>query len=154
MLKFLITSILVGAALGITYVIYYCPCERAPGLWLSGEEISTPVEDWTFANDAGLCQLEVKTWRPHSINLNCMSTGPDLFVSCSYCQEKYWSNTALVYPEGKIKIAGQLYPVRFERVTDPVWLDIAWRARALKLNREAGERPDHWWSFKLTSSTT
>ncbi len=151
MLKALLAGTLIIAAAGIVYVSQFCPCERTPGLWLTGEAVTTPVDDWTFANDAPLCQLEVKTWRPHSINLNCMSTGPDLFVSCSYCEDKYWSNTALAYPIAKIKIGSTLYPVHLERVTDPVWLDIAWRARALKLNRDAGERPQHWWSFKLTS---
>lgn len=154
MFKTIFFGMFLIAALGAAYVSYFCPCERTPGFWLSGEEVTTPVDDWTFANDASLCQLEVETWRPHSINLNCMSTGPDLFVSCSYCEDKYWSNTALAYPSGKIKIGDKLSPVEFERITDPVWLDIAWRARALKLNRPAGERPEHWWTFKLTSLET
>ena len=153
MLKYVIAAILALAAAAAVYIITVCPCERMPGLWLSGETVESPVTDWSFANEVRLCQVEVRTWRAHSINLNCMSTGPDLFISCSNCAGKSWSNTALEHPLGKIRIDGKLYPVQFERVLDPGRLDLAWRTRAAKLKRDSGPRPDHWWSFQLTSST-
>ena len=151
MLKYTVAAIFVVVAAAAVYVVTACPCERMPGLWLTGETVTTPVEDWSFANEAPLCQVEVRTWRPHSINLNCMSTGPELFISCSNCAGKSWSNTALTHPLGKIRIDGRLYPVRLDRVLDPDKLDLAWRTRAMKLQRDAVPRPDHWWSFQLTS---
>ena len=99
-----------------------CPCSRVPGAWLFGEWVTDPVDDWSFVNDADavpLCQVEIQTWRPHSINLNCMADAGKLFVSCSNCAGKRWSQDALKHPAGKIRAAGRVYPVRFERITDP-----------------------------------
>jgi hypothetical protein len=151
MLKYSIVGALVIALAAMAYIINACPCERIPGLWLNGEEVTSPVTDWSFANQAPLCQVEVRSWRPHSVNLNCMSTGPELFISCSYCAEKSWSNTAISHPVGKIRIGERLFPVRFERIVEPDRLDLAWQTRAMKLGLDATARPDHWWSFELVS---
>ena len=62
-------------AAGLTVWSYFCPCDRSPGFVLFGERVDEPIEDWGFANDIPLCQLQI--WaglRPHSINLNCMAT--------------------------------------------------------------------------------
>ena len=143
-------------ALGIGLVVFtnVCPCGPVPGLWLFGEEPETKVEDWSFANDrevAPLCQVQITTWRPHSINLNCMSEGGSLYISCSNCAEKSWSNSALHYPDGHIRVGETLYPVVLERLTNAQDLDIAWSARLLKIGAERAPRPDHWWSFRLTA---
>ena len=150
MFKYAIATILILAASATVYV-NVCPCVLVPGLWLRGERVNSPMEDWSFAKEVRLCQVEVRAWRPHSVNLNCMSTGPELFISCSNCADKSWSKTALEHPRGLIRIDDRLYPVHFERVLDPARLDLAWRTRAMKLNRE-GARPEHWWSFQLTSA--
>lgn len=129
-----------------------CPCGPTPGAYLFGAEPEAPVTDWSFVNDEPLCQVEVTTWRPHSINLNCMST-PDgqLYVSCSNCASKSWSQTAVSNGEGRIRVGDIVYPVALRRVLDEAELDLAWATRAAKLKRDASPRPDHWWSFNLTS---
>ena len=142
----------VAVLVGVAMYVSSCPCERLPGVWLSGEETAVPVHDWSFVNDAGLCQIQVNGWRPHAVNLNCMSAENALFISCSQCADKWWSATALTHPRGLIRVDGRLYPVNFERVLVPDELELAWQARARKLGRE-GSRPDHWWSFRLTSTT-
>lgn len=156
--KWLIVGLIVlgTAATGLGYVYFSCPCDRTPGFVVWGDERSEPIDDWTFANDARLCQLEVSNGLlPQSLNLNCMADSGELFVSCANCDGKRWSTTALAYPEAKILIGGSIYPVRLERLTDPAQLDRAWDARASKLSqfgREPGPpRPDHWWSFQLSS---
>jgi len=128
-----------------------CPCERVPGAYLFGEEATEPVADWSFANEVPLCQLEVRSWRPHSINLNCMADTGVLYVSCSNCAGKAWSQTALTKREGRIRIGELVYPVALRRLQDDAELDRAWAARARKLAREPTPRPDHWWSFHLSS---
>ena len=150
--KWLVLALLgVAAAAAIGYALT-CPCERTPGIWVRGEAVDTPVSDWSFANEPGLCELQVNNWLPHAITLNCMSTEQRLFVSCANCEGKYWSTTALNNPVGKIKIGDRLYPVKMRRVTDPQHLDKIWLARAMKTGRDAaGERPGHWWSFELES---
>lgn len=153
-MKIAVTVVLVLLALSAVGYLSMCPCGPVPGAWLFGDVQEEPIEDWSFANDleiAPLCQLQVTTWRPHSINLNCMSTGDELFVSCSKCEGKNWSQDAKTYPEGHIRIGPRVYPVTLSRVTDSLKLDTIWEARAAKVNAEQSPRPDHWWSFQLVS---
>ncbi|NKC00785.1 MAG: hypothetical protein GKR90_20130 [Pseudomonadales bacterium] len=129
-----------------------CPCTRVPGAYLFGEESNVAVTDWNFANDVPLCQIEVTTWRPHSINLNCMSTDDGtLYVSCSNCAGKVWSQAAVENRVARIRMGATVYPVKVRRVIEASELDIAWTARLAKIKREPTPRPDHWWSFHLTS---
>lgn len=142
-------AVIVAAA---AWFFTLCPCERTPGSYLWGEEITTPVTDWSMANEARLCQIEVNGIIPWSVNLNCMAA-PDgnLYLSCARCDGKRWSTLALADPTGRIRIGDKVYPVSLTRVTDPETLDLAWNARADKLSRERQPRPDHWWSFRLAS---
>ncbi|MDA1077158.1 MAG: hypothetical protein O3A63_20790 [Proteobacteria bacterium] len=143
--------LVLGISAGAMY-FFYCPCDRLPGGWLLGEEVSTPINDWSFANEAGLCQVQVATPLPHSINLNCMSADGVLYLSCMGCADKTWSNAAIERPNGRIRIGERVYAVVFTRVTDQAVLDRAWRARATKTGSD-NKRPEHWWSFEVRSNT-
>jgi hypothetical protein len=145
---------LVGAGV---YIGSACPCERMPGVALWGDEVAEPVADWAFVNETGLCQLQVDDGLlPQSLNLNCMSTDGALYISCSRCDGKRWSTTALNHPSGRIRVEGQVYPVQLRRVEDAAELDRAWAARAEKLRgfgrTVSDARPDHWWTFNLSSA--
>ena len=68
------------AALALLLVIAFygwsftCPCERTPGAVLFGYEQQFAVDDWTFANEVTLCQIQINAgFRPHAINLNCFA---------------------------------------------------------------------------------
>ena len=150
---------LLGALMGIvvigllmTYMVR-CPCERIPGSVLFGVEVKEPVSDWSFANSARLCQIQVQGVIPWSVNLNCMADDAGaLYLSCSVCEGKYWSGRAMANPDARIRIAGQVYPVRLSRLQDAEILDVAWLARGSKTGFGVGEpRPDHWWSFAVVS---
>lgn len=154
-----IAAVLLGvlgmAAIGAFAVyFFYCPCERTPGGWLLGESVEEPVTDWSFANDVELCQVQVNRggFLPHSINLNCMASQGDLYLSCASCQGKGWSTAALAHPDARLRVGDNVYPVRLSRVEDPAVLDEAWRARAQKSGRGLNEpRQDGWWSFRVVS---
>ena len=160
--------IAIGATLIVVlvagFLIYssVCPCERTPGGFLFGERASAPVDDWTFANDVPLCQLQI--WdgiRPHSINLNCMSTPQgELYLSCSVCTQKYWAARVGPDESGLMRLNGVVYPVVLNRETDTAAMDRAWASRVIKLQTFGGAvvnpipdpdavRPDHWWTFKV-----
>jgi|TARA_B100000767_G_scaffold275621_1_gene313792 hypothetical protein len=131
---------------------FSCPCDRLPGGPLKGQLVSVAIPDWSFANDAPLCQIQVAAIIPWSVNLNCMSEGGQLYLSCARCERKFWSNTALNNTNGYVGISGKVYPVSMARVLDPEILDIAWHSRAQKVGRGNGlPRADHWWSFSLIS---
>ncbi len=141
-----------GLLAGVLIFWFSCPCDRLPGGPLKGELVAQPVSDWSFANQAPLCQVQVNAIIPWSVNLNCMSEGGQLYLSCARCEGKFWSSTALDDANGFIGISGKVYPVSMARVLDAKILDIAWRSRAQKVGRGQGvSRADHWWSFSLTS---
>ena len=163
------TLALVAVVSGVVWALT-CPCATIPGFMLRGDLHEDPVNDWSFANDVPLCQVQISVgWRPHSLNLNCMAT-PDgaLFLSCSTGARKYWCPRVRTDHPGRLRLEGVLHPVVLNRVTDPATLDGAWAARVLKLQnprsyrmRPSGvppppdaTRPDSWWSFRVRSAPT
>ncbi|MFN3237436.1 MAG: hypothetical protein ACE37D_10275 [Pseudomonadales bacterium] len=147
----IVAVLLIGC---IAAYLSLCPCGRLPGAWLTGDSPTAAVTDWSFVNDrevAPLCQVQITTWRPHSINLNCMAVDGELFISCANCEGKNWSQNALSHPNGHIRAGNVVYPVTFSRVIDPAKLDQAWQARLAKIGSDDVPRPGHWWSFQLTS---
>ncbi len=154
MIKWIAVSLAAVSLIVVASYWFVCPCETIPGGALSGDLVEVPVEDWSHVNDieaVPLCQIEVDFPIPRSMNVNCMSVASDLFVSCSGCAEKQWAARALAHPNGYVRAAGRLYPIAYERVTDAGQLDAIWAARLNKLGREQSPRPEHWWSFSLTS---
>jgi hypothetical protein len=152
------------AVIGLVVWSYVCPCDRSPGFVLFGESVTEPVEDWSFANDVPLCQLQVWAgFRPHSVNLNCMATAEgELFLSCSVCSSKYWARQVGEPELGVLKLGDKTYRISLNREETSERLDKAWRARVFKLQTHGGgpynptpaldaERPGHWWSFHVTS---
>lgn len=158
-------SVIILLALGFTLYSSICPCERTPGGFLFGEIAPEPVNDWAFANSEPLCQLQIYAGiRPHSINLNCMSTPQgELFLSCSVCTQKYWAGKVQANEPARLRLNGIVYPVILNRETDPTRMDAAWNSRVAKLQTFGGAavnptpeptapRPDHWWAFHVESA--
>jgi hypothetical protein len=159
-------TVLAAAVIGFLIYSSVCPCDRTPGGFLFGERVEQPVQDWSFANDVPLCQMQIYAGiRPHSVNLNCMST-PDgnLYLSCSVCSLKYWAGKVEEDEPAVMRLDGVTYPVTINRVQDPVEMERAWQARVDKLQVHGGgpynpvpeldaERPDHWWTFRVQSRT-
>ncbi len=148
------------------FVVYssICPCDRTPGGLLFGERADAPVNDWNFANDVPLCQLQIYAGiRPHAVNLNCMSTPEgELYLSCSVCDRKYWAGKVEANERAVMRLNGITYPVTLNRVLDEQELDRAWSARVIKLQTHGGGpynpipepdavRPGHWWTFRVES---
>jgi hypothetical protein len=152
---------------GGTYWALTCPCDTLPGVVLLGEVHEAPVDDWSFANEVQLCQIQLNMgWRPHALNLNCMATpSGDLFLSCSAGAQKYWCPRVEADHPGRLRLDGVVYPVVLNRVTDPATLDAAWAARVQKLQNPVvqqvqpsgavpspdAERPESWWTFHVRS---
>lgn len=162
---FRLCALLISAlGAGLYYWTSTCPCDRTPGLVLFGDTQQDPVLDWTFANDAPLCQIQIGAGlRPHAVNLNCMATPAGaLYLSCSVCETKYWASHVEQNEKGRLRINGKVYPVTLNRVIDESILDRAWKARVQKLQTFGeppynpappldAQRPEHWWSFAVTS---
>lgn len=161
--KLVASVVLVLSLGGFSYWFFTCPCDRIPGGYLLGAEVAEPVGDWAFANDVTLCQVQINAgFLPHSINLNCMATNAgDLYLSCSDCGTKRWSNAVLGDGTARLRLYEDVYPVNLTRVMDDRELDSAWGARVRKLNSlptpasaappPDAPRPDGWWSFRVES---
>ncbi len=157
-------TLLVVIVAGFLIYSSICPCARTPGGFLFGERASEAVTDWSFANWVELCQLQI--WagiRPHSINLNCMSTAQgELYLSCSVCDTKYWASKVNENEPAVLRLDGIVYPVTLNRETDAAAMDRAWAARALKLQQQGGaanpvppadtQRGERWWTFRVNSA--
>jgi hypothetical protein len=155
MFRFLMIVAILAMGGAVGSFMFACPCGMAPGGPLRGEAHMDPVGDWSFANEAPLCQIEIPSSIPYSINVNCMSANGALYVSCSLCAGKTWSGIVQKNPRGRVRIGSSVYAISFARIEGEEQLDAVWTARALKLvamgQTNIGERPNHWWSFELKS---
>jgi hypothetical protein len=160
-----VVALLVVAAGGVGVWTMTCPCNRVPGFVLMGDVQTTPVTDWSFANDVPLCQIQIYAgFIPHAVNLNCMATPEgELFLSCSVCSSKFWASEVGQNEPGRLRLNGRVYPVVLNRVQDEAVLDRAWAARVKKLQVHGeppynpapppdAKRPESWWSFQLRSA--
>ncbi|MEX2131379.1 MAG: hypothetical protein WD772_07815, partial [Pseudohongiellaceae bacterium] len=161
-LKFALIGLAVIALGAFLTWILTCPCERMPGGYLLGDVVEEPINDWTFANQVPLCQIQISGLLPHAINLNCMATAQgNLYLSCSACAPKYWSGQVQENSRSRIRLDGNVYPVNITRVTEQTEMDQAWQARIDKLQVVSGPgnpavpvgtpRPDSWWTFRVQS---
>ena len=155
--------VLVAGVIGFLIYSSICPCDRTPGGFLFGDSSDGQVNDWSFANDVELCQLQIYAGiRPHYFYLNCMATPEgEMYLSCSVCDMKYWAAKVGENERGVMRLDGVVYPVYLNRITEPTEMDRAWQARVTKLQIHGGPgnpappsnapRADRWWTFQVTS---
>ena len=126
------------------------PCGRVPGTRLSGEEITQPVTDWSFADQLPGCQIEVRPSEPYSINAACFTYAGRLFVGCMRCSGKRWPTYVAADPNVRVKLGDRLYPLRANRVTDMTTIQAAWDERSRKHTTGAATAvPADYWLFGL-----
>jgi hypothetical protein len=65
------TAAVLALALLVERITGLNPRGPRPGLWLSGNLITTPVADWSFANNYPTIEVQTKTWYliPHSVTI-------------------------------------------------------------------------------------
>jgi hypothetical protein len=100
------------------------PKERRPGLWLKGELVTTPVTDWSFADEVPT--IAVQTTTPyliaHSVTINCVTHNGDLYLhslfrqGVEYPNGKHWTASLARNPSIRIKVGNRL----FDRTATPV----------------------------------
>lgn len=99
-------------------------CGPVPGGALSGEPAPPPAA-WSDAlgGDRAMCEIEARPAKPHSIQLECFTRDGALYVqSHRWAMAEWWpeswAEVWLAEPDVKVRIAGKLYDLRAERVTD------------------------------------
>jgi hypothetical protein len=92
---------------------------RAPGLWLKGELVTTPVKDWSFTDRIQTIKIQTQTpfLLPHSVAIWCAVYNDNLYVT-SY-RGRMWVEDIIRDPHVRLKIAGQIYERNLSMVSDP-----------------------------------
>src|SRR5690242_12138827 len=96
------------------------PGPLAPGLWLKGELVTTPITDWTFAkNIRGLTYIETRQWflpiLPHSVTIGRQVYKGELYLHSVYPAGvrlpagRHWNKNIQHDPRVRIRIGDKLY---------------------------------------------
>jgi len=92
---------------------------RAPGLWLKGELITTPVSDWSFTDKIQTIKIQTQTafLLPHSVSIWCAVYNDNLYVT-SY-RGRWWVEDVIRDPRVRLKIGGRIFERTLSLVNDP-----------------------------------
>ncbi len=97
-----------------------------PGLWLSGEVVTTPVTDWSFTTQYKTDKVQTRTWYgiPHSVTTSHILHNGQLYVTSlfragvPFPQGKSWVNNVMRDPHVRLKFGDKLYDCVLSHVTD------------------------------------
>src|SRR5580704_5134359 len=92
-----------------------------PGLWLSGNVVTTPVADWSFTDSIKTVKVQTNTWYliPHSVTIWCIANNGQLYVATSGAATRQWPRNVARDPPVGLKIENQWYDRTLMVVNDP-----------------------------------
>jgi hypothetical protein len=112
------------------------PHGRIPGLWLTGNVVTTPVTDWSFTEKVPNIELQTqgRFLLPHSVTINCLDYNGQLYVSSVYPAgtPRGWNDNVMRDPHVRITIGNNLYDSTLVLVTDPAENEAVLQVRARK----------------------
>ena len=135
--------VLLVLILAVLRVVGLDPKDRRPGLWLSGEVVTTPVTDWSFTDRYPNILLETRSWYllPHSVTVTCTAHDGQLYLTSVYRpglqfpRDRLWNRNVMRDPHVRLKIGDKLYDRTLVLVQDPAEREGALRAKARKYPR-------------------
>ena len=99
------------------------PHDGIPGLWLTGDLVTTPLTDWSFTDQVPTIKLQTQSHflLPHSVTINCVAYNGSLYVTSTYLagQPRSWNVNVMRDPHVRMKIGDKLYDRTLVVVTDP-----------------------------------
>ena len=98
-----------------------------PGLWLSGQVVTAPVSDWSFATQYPTDKVQTRTWFliPHSVTTGFVVHNGQLYLTSMFRagmpfpQSKMWVTDVMRDPRVRVKFGDKLYDCVASPVTDP-----------------------------------
>ena len=87
-----------------------------PGGALRGEEVSEPVEDWSFVDDR-FVDLEVRPSDPYSVELNYVVIDGELFIDPA--EGRTWFDYLREDPRVRVRFGDKVYPAQAVLVARP-----------------------------------
>lgn len=139
------------AALGAALLLTGCePSDRTPGLWLRGEVVDPPPQDWSFTDAHREIFVEVATpyFLPHSVTIWCAQIHGQLFIGARDPDTKNWPGWLEQDRDVRLKIGPRVYPVSAVDVTDADTLETVRGAYAEKYALDPkAERNVRYWAI-------
>jgi hypothetical protein len=121
--------------LGVLRITGLNPHNRTPGLWLTGDPVTTPVTDWSFTDSFPNVELQTQgQFLPHSVTINCVAYNSQLYVTSTYPAgpPRAWNANIMRDPRVRIKIGDKLYDRTAVAVTDPAEIASVMQAKMKK----------------------
>ncbi len=124
MIKKLLKWIAVGLALSVATLLFFYlnrsdPWSIIPGKQLSGEEVTGPIDDWSFVQQYRTVTNEVRPSDPYSVNTGYIFHDGVVYVMSGGGGESRWAQFLIQDPNMRIRVGDKLYKVRATRVEDP-----------------------------------
>jgi hypothetical protein len=121
----------------------------------SGELVTGPDPDWSFAAEIPTIELQVNPAHPLTRTVWVLVDQGELFVPAGLASRKTWPSQAVADGRVVIRVDGMRYERQASRVTDPVRID----ALRSALGRKYGMTPspdgsDDTWFFRLAPRPT
>ena len=121
-------------------VVGFNPGVTSPGLWITGKLVTTPVTDWSFADEiGGLTAVQTRQWflpiLAHSVTTARQVHRGRLYLFSMYPagvpfpEGRHWNRNVISDPGVRIGIGGKLYDRTLVYLTDPVEREEVLRAR-------------------------
>jgi len=110
------------------------PGRSYPGLWLSGNLVTTPVADWSFTDNIRTVKIQTNTWYllPHSVTIWCIAYNGQLYVATYDAPVRSWPRNVARDPHVRLKLGNDLYDRTLSVVTDSTEREGVLQARAKK----------------------
>lgn len=138
-------------ALGALFLLSGCePSDRMPGLWLRGDVVDPPPQDWSFTESHREIFVEVSTpyFLPHSVTIWCAELHGQLFIGARDPDTKNWPGWLARDRDVRLKIGPRVYPVSAVDVTDEDTLTAIRSAYAEKYDLDPDVKRDvRYWAI-------
>jgi hypothetical protein len=92
---------------------------KLPGLWLKGDLVTTPVNDWAFTNKVHTIKIQTETpfLLPYSVAAWCAVYNGNLYLT-SY-RGRRWVEDIVSNPNVRLKIGDNLFDRTITVINDP-----------------------------------
>jgi hypothetical protein len=129
------------------------PKDVMPGMWIRGDLVEAPPEDWTFTHEIEEIFIETRAWYglPHSTTIWCAERSENLYIGSYGDKKKTWEKNVARNPEARLAIAGKIYEVTVTPVTDRVLIDALHATYTQKYDMAEvfGDDLPEWWYYRI-----
>lgn len=124
------------------------PLGPLPGGRLKGAEATQPVEDWSFAREVMLVQLETRPVDAYSVTLGCIDHDGAIYVGSDDPSDR-WVRHVVADPRVRLRVGDTIYPRVAVKVTEESEWIVVGRKLFEKYDLEYDADHEPGWLFRL-----